>query len=421
MSTPRRTMHSLRQATLAVILAGGRGTRMQDLTANRSKPAVPFGGKYRIIDFALSNCVNSGIHRMCILTQYKAHSLMRHVQHGWNFNRPEFGEFIELIPAQQRTGDNWYLGTADAVYQNLDIIQSHEPEFVLMLAGDHIYKMDYSLMIAQHMGRDADVTVGCVEAPADLASELGVMRIDDQQRIVQFVEKPADPTPFLIDNHYVLASMGIYLFRADFLSKLLQRDAASASSTRDFGKDIIPSLIDEHRVVACSLSLMSSNGQRYWRDVGTIDAYWEANMDLIGVTPELNLYDSAWPIFTWQKQLPPAKFVFDNRRRRGMAVDSMVADGCIVSGGKVERSLLSNNVRVNSYSRVRDSVLLPGVEVGRSCRIRRAIIDTDCKIPAGTVIGENLEEDRQRFHVSPKGIVLVCADMLPVSHHRDNS
>lgn len=412
MTEPRRPIHSLRRATLALILAGGRGTRLHQLTARRSKPSVPFGGKFRIIDFALSNCVNSGIRGICILTQYKAHSLMRHVQRGWTFNRPEFGEFIELIPAQQRIGNNWYLGTADAVYQNIDILKSHEPEYVLILAGDHVYKMDYSLMIAQHMEHDADVTVGCVEVSREQASEFGVMRVDERGRIVEFVEKPADPTPYLQPNGRALASMGIYLFQADFLNELLTRDAESPTSTHDFGKDIIPSLISRHPVVACPLGLMGASGQRYWRDVGTIDSYWEANMDLIGITPELNLYDPEWPIFTWQEQLPPAKFVFDNDKRRGMAVDSLVASGCIVSGGRVERSLLSNNVRVNSYSQIQDSVLLPGVEVGRSCRIRRAVIDKDCKIPAGTVIGENIEQDRKRFHVSSKGIVLVCPDML---------
>lgn len=415
MSEPRRPIHSLRRATLAVILAGGRGTRLHQLTARRSKPSVPFGGKFRIIDFALSNCINSGIRGICILTQYKAHSLMRHVQRGWTLNRPEFGEFIELIPAQQRVGNNWYLGTADAMYQNIDIIESHEPEYVLVLAGDHVYKMDYSLMIAQHMEHDADVTVGCVEVHRDQASEFGLMSVDDDAHIVEFVEKPADPTPYLHANGHALASMGIYLFQRDFLMELLKQDAASPASTHDFGKDIIPSLIGDHPVVACPLGLMGASGQRYWRDVGTIDAYWAANMDLIGVTPELNLYDPEWPIFTWQEQLPPAKFVFDNDKRRGTAVDSLVASGCIVSGGKVVRSLLSNNVRINSYSVVKDSVLLPSVEVGRSCRIQRAVIDKDCRIPAGTVIGENLDEDRKRFHVSPKGIVLVCPDMLATS------
>ena len=412
MSEARRPIHSARRATLALILAGGRGTRLHQLTARRSKPAVPFGGKFRIIDFSLSNCVNSGIRSMCILTQYKAHSLMRHVQRGWNFNRPEFGEFIELIPAQQRVGNNWYLGTADAVYQNLDIIESHEPEYVLILAGDHVYKMDYSLMIAQHMENNADVAVGCAEVPGKIASEFGLIRIDEQYRVTEFVEKPADARPYLTEQGHALASMGIYLFKADFLDRLLKADAALATSSHDFGKDIIPSLIPDHNVVACPLGLMGASGQRYWRDVGTIDSFWQANMDLIGVTPELNLYDPEWPIFTSQEQLPPAKFVFDNEKRRGMAVDSLVASGCVVSGSKVQRSLLSTNVRVNSYSLVQDSVVLPNVEIGRSCTIRRAIIDKDCKIPPSTVIGENPAEDRKRFHISPNGIVLVCPDML---------
>lgn len=407
-----RSIQSLQRATLALILAGGRGTRLHHLTARRSKPAVPFGGKFRIIDFALSNCVNSGIRRICVLTQYKAHSLMRHIQRGWSFQRSEFGEFVELVPAQQRVGNDWYLGTADAVYQNLDIIEAHAPEFVLVLAGDHVYKMDYSLMIAQHLENDADVTVGCVEVPSAKASEFGLMRIDQAFRVTEFTEKPADPTPYIVDSGHALGSMGIYLFKAPLLQRLLSDDAKSTTSSHDFGKDILPRLIAASRVVACPLGLMGAKGQRYWRDVGTVDSYWEAHMDLIGVTPELNLYDPDWPIFTCQEHVPPAKFVFNNDRRRGMAVDSLVSGGCIVSGGKVERSLLSTNVRINSYSHVQDSVLLPGVEVGRSSRIRRAIIDKNCKLPVGTVIGENPEEDKKRFYISPKGIALVCPDML---------
>lgn len=407
-----RSIRALQRETLAIVLAGGRGTRLHQLTANRSKPAVPFAGKFRIIDFVLSNCINSGIRRICILTQYKAHSLMHHLQDGWSFHRPQFGECIDVIPAQQRVGQNWYLGTADAVYQNLDIIESYRPEFVLVLAGDHIYKMDYALMLAQHLEHEADVTVGCVEVAGEQASEFGLMDSDDDYRIVDFVEKPSDPGPHLNADGYALASMGIYLFKREFLFDVLRRDAGLQGSSHDFGKDILPSLIADHRVMACPLTMMGGPGQRYWRDVGTIDAYWEANMDLIGVTPELNLYETDWPVMTCQEQLPPAKFVFDDEDRRGIAIDSMVASGCIVSGARVERSLLSTNVRINSWAEVRDSVLLPGVQVGRRAKIRRAIIDSDCRIPVGMEIGYDEARDKARFHVSPSGIVLVTPEML---------
>lgn len=402
----------MRGGTLAIVLAGGRGTRLHQLTAHRAKPAVPFGGKFRIIDFVLSNCINSGIRRICILTQFKAHSLIRHIQYGWSFHRPQFGEYIEVLPAQKRVGENWYLGTADAVFQNLDIIESHQPEYVLVLAGDHIYKMDYGIMLARHIEYNAEVTVGCVEVPPEHASDFGLMQVDDDARVMKFVEKPADPTPYLTANGYALASMGIYLFTTEFLFSLLDHDAGSETSSHDFGKDIIPSLINDHRVLACPMEPGDGN-QRYWRDVGTVDAYWEASMDLIAVTPELNLYETDWPIMTRQEQFPPAKFVFnDDDGRRGTAIDSLVASGSIVSGGRVIRSLLSTNVHINSYAEINDSVLLPGVQVGRSARIRRAIIDSNCNIPAGMVIGEDIEEDRKRFHVSPKGIVLVSTEML---------
>ncbi len=421
MNDSGRSLRAVQRDTLAVVLAGGRGTRLHQLTAHRSKPAVPFGGKYRIIDFVLSNCINSGIRHICILTQYKAHSLMQHLQCGWSFHRPQFGELIDVIPAQQRIGENWYLGTADAVFQNLDIIHAHGPDYVLVLAGDHIYKMDYVLMIAQHLQHDADVTIGCVEVPPDQASEFGLMGVDEGYRVTDFVEKPANPGPHLTPEGYALASMGIYLFSTELVTELLRRDARSKTSSHDFGKDIIPALIDSHHLVACPLGLMGGTGQRYWRDAGTVDAYWEANMDLIGVTPELNLYETDWPIMTCQEQFPPAKFVFDDEDgRRGSAVDSLVASGCIVSGGRIERSLLSANVRVNSYAEVKDSVLLPGVEIGRLARIRRAIIDSDCRIPVGMVIGEDIERDRKRFHVSPKGIVLVCQEMLDRRTNNDH-
>jgi len=409
----RRSVDRIIRETLAVVMAGGRGTRLNRLTARHSKPAVPFGGKYRIIDFTLSNCINSGIHKMCILTQYRAHSLIRHIERAWSFCRDEFGEFIELLPAQERyESSSWYQGTADSVYQNLDIIQEHRPSYILVLAGDHVYKMDYGVMISTHIASDADVTVGCVDVPINEASQYGLLKVNDADRILGFQEKPENPRPKPGHDDIALASMGIYLFSTDFLVETLKQDAKSKTSSHDFGKDILPSIYKNHRLFACPFSDIGTNDHGYWRDVGTVDAYWQANLELIGITPPLNLYDQNWPIRSHQAQLPPAKFIFDDEDRRGMAVDSMVSAGCIVSGSLVRQSLLSNNVRINSYSSIEDSVLLPGVEVGRNCRITRAVIDNDCKIPEGTVIGESPEEDRKRFHVTPGGVVLVCPDML---------
>ena len=409
----RRTVDRIIRETLAVVMAGGRGTRLNRLTARHSKPAVPFGGKYRIIDFTLSNCINSGIHKICLLTQYRSHSLIRHIERAWSFSRDEFGEFIELLPAQERyESASWYQGTADSVYQNLDIIQEHQPSYILVLAGDHIYKMDYGMMISTHLSSDADVTVGCVDVPLDEADQCGIIQINDSYRITGFQEKPSNPQPKPGRNDVALASMGIYLFSADFLMDILKEDAQSKDSSHDFGKDILPSIYKDHRVFVCPLSDIGSSDFGYWRDVGTVDAYWQANLELTGITPPLNLYDQKWPIRSHQYQLPPAKFIFDDDDRRGMAVDSMVSAGCIVSGSMVRHSLLSNNVRVNSFSVIEDSVLLPGVVIGRHCRIRRAIIDSDCKIPEGTVIGLDSQEDKERFHVTPNGIVLVCPDML---------
>ena len=409
----RRTVDRIIRETLAVVMAGGRGTRLNRLTARHSKPAVPFGGKYRIIDFTLSNCINSGIHKICLLTQYRSHSLIRHIERAWSFSRDEFGEFIELLPAQERyESASWYQGTADSVYQNLDIIQEHQPSYILVLAGDHIYKMDYGMMISTHLSSDADVTVGCVDVPLDEADQCGIIQINDSYRITGFQEKPSNPQPKPGRNDVALASMGIYLFSADFLMDILKEDAQSKDSSHDFGKDILPSIYKDHRVFVCPLSDIGSSDFGYWRDVGTVDAYWQANLELTGITPQLNLYDQKWPIRSHQYQLPPAKFIFDDDDRRGMAVDSMVSAGCIVSGSLVRHSLLSNNVRVNSFSVIEDSVLLPGVVIGRHCRIRRAIIDSDCKIPEGTVIGLDSQEDKERFHVTPNGIVLVCPDML---------
>ncbi|OGT82124.1 MAG: glucose-1-phosphate adenylyltransferase [Gammaproteobacteria bacterium RIFCSPLOWO2_02_FULL_52_10] len=408
----RRSVERVVRDTLAVVMAGGRGTRLNRLTARHSKPAVPFGGKYRIIDFTLSNCINSGIHKIAILTQYRAHSLIRHVERAWSFFRDEFGEFVELLPAQERfESSSWYLGTADSVYQNLDIIQEHRPSYVLVLAGDHVYKMDYGVMIAAHLRKEADVTVGCVSVPVKESSHFGIIEADEDGRIIGFEEKPKKAKPKYGHKNMALASMGIYLFSIDNLLGVLERDAQSPTSSHDFGKDILPSIYQEHRVYTCQLDVESSD-YGYWRDVGTVHAYWQANLELIGVTPPLNLYDPDWPIRTYQAQLPPAKFVFDDDDRRGMAVDSMVSAGCIVSGSKISHSLLSNNVRVHSYSVIKNSVLLPNVVVGRNCQIANAVIDSDCRLPENTVIGENLEADRKHFHVTPEGIVLVCPEML---------
>jgi len=409
----RRSIDRVTREILAVVMAGGKGTRLGPLTARNSKPAIPFGGKYRIIDFTLSNCINSGIRKICIMTQYQAYPLFRHIHRGWSFLREEFGEFIELLPAQERFDSfAWYQGTADSVYQNLDVILEHRPSYVLILAGDHIYKMDYGYMAAAHVESEADITVGCVEMPLKDVSQFGVINIDENKRIIGFQEKPANPQPIPGRPDVALASMGIYMFSTDFLVDILEKDAQTLGSSHDFGKDILPSSFLERNLYAFPFGDLETEDRGYWRDVGTVDAYWEANQDLIGVTPLLNLYNQDWPIHTYQEQLPPAKFVFDSNHRRGMAVDSMVSAGCIISGATVRQSLLSNNVRVNSYSLVEDSILLPGVTVERNCHIKRAIIDSDCVIPKGTVIGEDMEADKNRFHVTPAGIVLVCAHML---------
>jgi glucose-1-phosphate adenylyltransferase len=413
-----RFVSRLTRQTMALILAGGRGARLQKLTEWRAKPAVPFGGKFRIVDFALSNCLNSGVRRIGVLTQYKADSLIRHIQQGWGFLRAEFGEFVDIMPAQQRLVDTWYSGTADAVYQNLDILRQRDPEYILILAGDHIYKMDYGLMLAAHVESQADLTIGCMEVPLEEArGAFGVMRIDDDSRIREFIEKPMEPPPMPSRPDQTLASMGIYIFNTAFLFEQLIKDADTPSSSHDFGKDIIPAVLNQYRVFAYPFREAQSGVQAYWRDVGTVDAYWSANMELIGVDPELNLYDTDWPIWTYQTQTPPAKFIFDDPDRRGMAVDSMVSGGCIISGAEVRHSLLFSNVRVNSFSVVRDSVVLPEVSVGRHCRITKAIIDRGCNIPANTVVGEDLEEDSKRFHVSPGGVVLVTPDALGQKLH----
>lgn len=413
----RRFVSRLTRNTLALILAGGRGSRLKHLTMWRAKPAVPFGGKFRIIDFPLSNCLNSGIRSIGVLTQYKAHSLIQHIHRGWNFLRGEFGEFIELLPAQQRIETSWYEGTADAVYQNLDIIRLHNPEFVLILAGDHIYKMDYGPMIAEHVKQGADMTVGCIEVDLDKARAFGVMSVDERGQVVRFQEKPEQPEPIPGKPDTALASMGIYVFNTRFLFEQLIRDADDDTSTHDFGKDIIPRVIDSHRVVAFPFRDPATGQQAYWRDVGTVDAFWAANLELIGVTPELNLYDADWPIWTYQEQLPPAKFIFDDDDRRGMAVDSMVSGGCIISGAKVRHSLLFSNVKVHSRAVLEDAVVLPNVDIGHDCRIRRAVIDKGCHVPPGTVIGEDPVADTERFFVTPEGVVLVTPEMLGQELH----
>ena len=407
-----RFVSRLTRNTLALILAGGRGSRLKDLTRWRSKPAVPFGGKFRIIDFPLSNCVNSGIRRIGVLTQYKAHSLILHIQRGWGFLRGEFGEFVELIPAQQRVENSWYAGTADAVFQNIDILRNHDPAYVLILAGDHIYRMDYGAMIAKHVESGADMTVGCIEVDLETAKAFGVMNVDENGRVLEFEEKPAKPKSMPGQDDVALASMGIYVFNKGFLFEQLIKDADTPGSSHDFGKDIIPSVIKNYQVLAYPFQDPSTGKQAYWRDVGTVDAFWQTNLELIGVTPELNLYDKKWPIWTYQEQLPPAKFIFDDDDRRGMAVDAMVSGGCIISGSTVRHSLLFSNVRVNSFSLVEDSVILPDVVIGRNCVIKRAVIDRGCQIPQGLVIGEDPKLDAKRFHVTPEGVVLVTRDML---------
>ena len=415
--TPQRFVNRLTRDALALILAGGRGSRLKHLTDWRAKPAVPFGGKFRIIDFVLSNCLNSGIRRIGVVTQYKSHSLLRHIQRGWNFLRGEFGEFVEILPAQQRIEAQWYSGTADAVYQNLDIIRLHHPRYVLVLAGDHIYKMDYGPMLAHHVEVNADMTIGCIEVPVSEASDFGVMSAGSDLRISKFCEKPKHPESIPGRPDMALASMGIYIFNTDFLYEQLIKDADNKKSGHDFGKDIIPSVIDKYRVMAYPFLGAGSNNPGYWRDVGTIDAYWQANIELIGVTPELNLYDRDWPIWTYQEQLPPAKFVFDDEDRRGMAVDSMVSGACIISGALVRHSLLFSNVRVEAFASIKDSVILPDVHIGHGCRITRAVIDKSCDLPDGTIIGEDPVEDARRFHRSEGGVVLVTPAMLGQEWH----
>ena len=399
--------------TLAVILAGGKGTRLEPLTRDRAKPAVPFGGNYRIIDFVLSNCLNSGLRKMLVLTQYKAMSLDRHINLGWrDFFCRELDEFIDIVPPQQRIDENWYQGTADAVYQNIYAIEKERPKYLIILAGDHIYKMNYHSMIQYHKDMQADLTIGALRVSSEEAKEFGVMQVDSDQRIVGFQEKPANPRPIPNDPGHALASMGIYVFNTRFLFEQLCHDANDPKSHHDFGKNIIPSIIDRHRVFAFPFKDENRKRDAYWRDVGTLDAFYEANMDLVGIDPLLNLYDESWPVRTLQKNLPPPKFVFGSRGegdRCGLALDSIVCAGTVVSGGRVERSILGPGVRVNSYAQISDSILFEGVEVGRRAKIRNAIIDKGVCIPAGFEIGFDTELDRKRgFTISNNGIVTVA-------------
>jgi glucose-1-phosphate adenylyltransferase len=416
-TSPQRNISKLTSNTLALVLAGGRGSRLKALTDWRAKPAVPFGGKFKIIDFPLSNCINSGIRRISVITQYKSHSLQRHLQRGWSFMSGQFGEFVEVLPAQQRMGEGWYAGTADAVYQNLDIIRHYDPEYVIILAGDHIYKMDYGKMIAAHVKNNADITVGCIPVPIEEAREFGVMATNAESRIVEFAEKPEKPKPIAGDSAKALASMGIYIFTAQYLRERLIEDASDPSSTHDFGHDLIPHAIENANAFAFPFMEGNTSASGYWRDVGTIDAYWDANINLADLAPDLNLYDNNWPIWTHQEQVPPAKFAFDDENRRGHAVDSLVSGGCLITGSLVRHSVLFSSVRVHSYSEVEDSVILPDVEIRHRCRIKRCVIDKGAIIPEDTVIGENPEEDAKRFYVSENGIVLVTPEMLGQKLH----
>jgi glucose-1-phosphate adenylyltransferase len=415
---PNSSAHSpLARQAMAYILAGGRGSRLMELTDVRAKPAVYFGGNTRIIDFALSNALNSGIRRIGVATQYKAHSLIRHLQRGWNFFRPERNESFDILPASQRVAeDMWYEGTADAVYQNIDIIRSADPEYIIILAGDHVYKMDYEVMLRQHVDTGADVTVGCLEVPRMEATGFGVMAVDETDRIVSFLEKPADPPGIPGNPDMALASMGIYVFSTGFLFDQLRRDAATEGSSRDFGKDIIPYLVEHGKAMAHrftnSCVRSESESESYWRDVGTVDAYWEANIDLTAIVPALDLYDRDWPIWTFSETMPPAKFVHNQDGRRGQAINSLVSNGCIVSGSSLCHSLVFTGVHVHSYANIDGAVILPYVDVGRHARLKNVVIDRGVRIPEGLVVGEDPDRDAQRFRRTERGICLITQPMI---------
>ncbi len=416
MSTPNRGGIIARNA-MAYVLAGGRGSRLYEMTDRRAKPAVYFGGKWRIIDFALSNALNSGIRRIGVATQYKAHSMIRHLQRGWNFLRQERNESFDILPASQRVSETqWYDGTADAVYQNMDIIESYHPEYMVILAGDHVYKMDYELMLEQHVDQGADVTVGVLEVPRMEATGFGVMHVDEHDRIVHFLEKPADPPAIPGTPDMALASMGIYVFKTLYLFDLLRRDAADPDSSRDFGKDIIPYVVRTGKAVAHRFSTScvkaDSEVEAYWRDAGTIDAYWDANIDLTSVVPSLDLYDHTWPIWTYSELTAPAKFVHNEDSRRGVAINSLVSGDCIVSGSHVEKSLLFTGVKVHSYAQLFGAVVQPQVQIGRGARLRNVVVDRGVHIPPGLVVGENAELDAQRFRRTEKGRVLITQPMI---------
>ena len=407
-----RYVSRLTSGTMAIIMAGGRGERLKELTVGRAKPAAPFGGKFRIIDFVLSNCVNSGIRQIAVMTQYKAQSLIQHVNRGWGYLRGEFGEFVDVVPAQQQVGEQWYRGTADCVYQNLDYIRTTRPKHVLVLAGDHIYKMDYGPLIAYHVEKNADITIGVVEVPVQDAREFGVLTVTEWNKVVKFAEKPANPDPIPGREGTALASMGIYVFNASLLERMLTEDAANANSQHDFGKNIIPGAIDNLQVFAYPFQDVKTRAQSYWRDVGTLDAYYDANVELVDVDPELNIYDEQWPIWTYQVQQPPAKFTSTPEGARGLIENSMISGGCIITGAQVTRSMLFSDVRVNEGAVVDRSVILPHVEIGRGCVVRNAIIDEGVALPDGMRIGLDRELDAQRFRVTERGVVLVTADML---------
>ncbi|MBD9373551.1 glucose-1-phosphate adenylyltransferase [Rhizobium sp. ARZ01] len=407
----------LARDAMAYVLAGGRGSRLKELTDRRAKPAVYFGGKARIIDFALSNALNSGIRRIGVATQYKAHSLIRHLQRGWNFFRPERNESFDILPASQRVSETqWYEGTADAVYQNIDIIEDYGVDYMVILAGDHIYKMDYELMLQQHVDSGAEVTIGCLEVPRMEATGFGVMQVDEKDEIIAFVEKPADPPGIPGNPEMALASMGIYVFHTKFLMDILRRDAADPNSTRDFGKDIIPYIVENGKAVAhrFTASCVRSDFEReaYWRDVGTVDAYWQANIDLTDVTPELDIYDVTWPIWTYAEITPPAKFVHDDEDRRGSAISSLVSGNCIISGSSLHRSMLFTGVRANSYSRLEGAVVLPDVTIGRHAQLTNVVIDRGVVIPEGLIVGEDPELDGRRFRRSDSGVCLITQPMI---------